>query len=76
MEKYAKARQARDDNIRRTCNALWVTKATDVHSEYVILFFHGNNSYANAPERNVCTNIACPVIFVIFCFSLETQTCW
>jgi len=76
MEKYGKARQATDDNIRRTRNAFWVTKTTDLHSEYVILFFHSNNSYANAPERNVYKYIACPVIFVIFCFSLETQTSW
>ena len=38
MEKYGRAGQATDDNImlrmRFTC---WVTKATDTHSEYVIL---------------------------------------
>jgi len=77
MEKYGKATQATDVNIiRRTRNAFWITKATDLHSEYVILFFHGNNIYANAPECNVYTYTACPVTFVIFCFSLETQTCW
>jgi hypothetical protein len=31
--------------------ACWVPKATDTHSEYVILIdFHYKNSYANAPE--------------------------
>ena len=37
-EKYGRARQATDDNIiRRTRFAFWITKATDPHSEYVIL---------------------------------------
>jgi len=45
MAKYGKATQATGDNIvRRTRNAFWITRATDLHSEYVILFFHGNNS--------------------------------
>jgi len=36
-----------DDNIiRRMRFACWITEATDIHSEYVIL--HGNNDYANA----------------------------
>jgi len=35
------------------------TKATDRHSEYVILIaFQGNNSYANAPQCYVYTYIA------------------
>jgi hypothetical protein len=39
-EKYGTARQATDDNIiglRRMRFACWITKATDTHSEYVIL---------------------------------------
>jgi len=28
----------------------WLPKATNIHSEYVILIFHGNNDYVNAPE--------------------------
>ena len=39
MEKFLTAEQATDANIiwrmRITC---WITKATDTHSEYVILF--------------------------------------
>jgi hypothetical protein len=38
VEKYGTARQTTDDNkilrMRFTC---WITKATDTHSEYVIL---------------------------------------
>jgi hypothetical protein len=38
VEKCGKAGQATDDNIiRRMRFACWITKATDTHSEYVIL---------------------------------------
>jgi hypothetical protein len=38
VEKYGRARQATDVNIiRRMRFACWITKATDTHSEYVIL---------------------------------------
>jgi hypothetical protein len=38
VEKYGRARQATDDNIiRRLRFAFWMTKATDTHSEYVII---------------------------------------
>jgi hypothetical protein len=38
VEKYGTARQATDDNIiRRMRFACWITKATDTHSEHVIL---------------------------------------
>jgi hypothetical protein len=46
-----RARQATDVNItRRMRLACWLTKATDTHSEYVILLFYDNNGYANAPQ--------------------------
>jgi hypothetical protein len=38
VEKYARARQATDGNIiRRMRFACWITKATNIHSEYIIL---------------------------------------
>ena len=38
MEKYARARQAADDDaIRRMPVACWIPNAIDIHSEYVIL---------------------------------------
>jgi hypothetical protein len=38
MEKYSKERQAADDSIIRDMRfACWLTKATDTHSEYVVL---------------------------------------
>jgi len=37
--------------------ACWLTKATDTHSEYVMLStFYGYNGYANATEYYVYTN--------------------
>jgi len=37
-KKYGRSSQATDDNtIRRMRFACWITKATDTHSEYVVL---------------------------------------
>ena len=58
MEKYGRARQATDDNIIRC-----ITKATDTHSEYVILIaFAGNSGYMTWPQCYICC--ALPVILV------------
>jgi hypothetical protein len=58
VEMYGRARQATDDSII-CCRhlACWVTKATDTHTqEYVILLFHSNKGYGNAPQCYVlCT---------------------
>jgi hypothetical protein len=55
VEKYGTARQATADNIIwRMRFACWITKATDTHSECLILFlFHGKNCYKNAPHSYV-----------------------
>ena len=37
FEKCDRARQATDDTLRRMRFACWITKATDTHSDYVIL---------------------------------------
>jgi hypothetical protein len=59
VEKYCTAGQATDDNtIRRLRIVCWITKATDTHSEYVILTaFPANNGYANAPQCYVYTTL-------------------
>ena len=68
MEKFGRTRQATDDNIiRRMHIASQITKAKDIHSEYVILFFHGNRGYANVFRSYVqlaltvltCTGMSC-----------------
>ena len=42
--------------------ACWINKATDTHSEYVILTaFSVNNGYANALDYFIETYIACLV---------------
>jgi hypothetical protein len=67
VEKYGRTRQATDDNIiRRMCFACWVTKATNTHSEYIVLI-HGNNGYANAPQ---CYGIR--TLSVLFTSTTET----
>jgi len=47
--RFGTARQATDDNIiRRMRIACWMTKATDTHSDYIILtVFHSKNDYTN-----------------------------
>jgi len=46
--KFCRAGQSTDDYIVRCMRiACWVTKATDRHSEYVIMPFHDNKRYAN-----------------------------
>jgi hypothetical protein len=47
VKKYGGSREATDDNIiRRMRFACWITKAT----EYIILRFHDNSCYPNAPH--------------------------
>jgi hypothetical protein len=62
VEKYGRARQATDGNIiwYRYC-ACRITKATYIHSEYLILILHGSNGYTNVPQCYVYTYFACLV---------------
>ena len=56
--------------------ACWITKATGTHSEHVILLFHSNDGYANAPERYVYAYIACLFSVVsVFCVALFLFSC-
>jgi len=58
--KYRTARKVTDDNIIQPMRIVCCTpKAKDTHSEYVILLFHSNNDYANAPSCYIYTYIAC-----------------
>jgi hypothetical protein len=60
LEKYGTAKRATDGNIiQRMRFACWITKATDTRSEYVILHFHGNSVYANAPQFYVICTLSC-----------------
>jgi hypothetical protein len=47
--------------------ACWIPKATETHSQYVILIvFHGNNGYANEPQFTLYVHCLC-------CWSLELR---
>ena len=68
MKKCGKPGHVTDDNIiRRMCFTLYITKATNTHSEYVILiaFFHGNSGYANAPQFYVISYISRLVVYFL-----------
>jgi hypothetical protein len=73
------ARQATDENgIQRMRFECWVTKATDTHSEYVILLFHSNNGDANVPHyyvtrtlpvfRDMCVCVRVRAVVLFWCF--------
>jgi len=55
VEKYGTAGQSTDDNTRRRMRlACRISKATDTHSEYIILLLSwGNNGYTNSPRHYV-----------------------
>ena len=63
MEKYSRARQAADDSImRRMHPACWLPKATNTHSEYVLLIaFPPQQWLRERPSMLRCTYIACLV---------------
>jgi hypothetical protein len=54
VEKYGTARQATDGNIiRRMRFAWWITKATDTHSEYVILIAFSTGTVDTRTRLNI-----------------------
>jgi len=58
VEELCRAGQATDDNIiRRMRVACWIRKATNAHSEYVILF-HSKNCFTNAPQGYVIRTLS------------------
>jgi hypothetical protein len=64
MENYGTPRKATDENvIRRMRFACWITKATDTHSEYVILIAFRRQQWLRERVSLLCyTYIACLVI--------------
>jgi hypothetical protein len=60
VEKYGTARQATDDNIiRRMRFACWMTKATDTHSEYVILIAFARQQWLRERASIIRLNVHC-----------------
>jgi hypothetical protein len=67
VEKYGRARQATDDNIiRRMRFACWITKATDTHSQHVILIAFLRQWLRERPSILRYTYIACIVDFQFY----------
>jgi hypothetical protein len=71
VEKYGTDRQATDDNIiRRMRFACWITKATDTHSEYVVLLAFPRQQWLRERASMVrFTYVACLVISAC-CFNV------
>jgi len=72
-EKYGRAGQTTDDNIiwrmRLACS---VTKNTNTHSEYLIIFLiHGNNGFNNAPHCHAVRTLSATVTY---CCELHAHT--
>jgi len=61
VDRYGKTRQTTDGSVIG-----WITKATDIHSEYVIIIFRSKNGYANAPQYYVYMYIACLVFLTVW----------
>jgi len=63
VEKCGRSRQATDGTTKRCmCFACWITKATNTHSEYIILvYFHNKNEFAKAPKYYVYTYLSSTV---------------
>ena len=77
--KYRRARQAIDKNImRRMRFSCRITKATNTHLEYVIVFdFLRQQWFADAPQCYVIRTL--PVLFIFAVFSIAVNRpldCW
>jgi hypothetical protein len=67
VEKYGTAGQAADVNIiRRVRFACWITKATDTHSEYVILIAFPRQQWLRERALVLCLYVHClPRLYLI-----------
>ena len=69
MKKYRRAGQATEDNIIRHMHiACWITKATDTHSECLMLLAFRPQWLRERAEMLRYTYIAC-IVFVACCAS-------
>ena len=64
MQKYSRARQATGDSVIQHMRfACWISEATDVQTEYVLLLFHGDIGCQNVSHWHI-TRIL-PVLFFL-----------
>ena len=69
MGRHGRARQTTDDNIIKCmCFACWITKATDTHSEYLILIPFPRQQWLCDNASVLCLmHIACLVGTIVAC---------
>ena len=74
VEKYLRTRQATDVNIvRRMCFAWWISKATDTHSEYVIIIAFPRQQWLRERASVVSLYVHCLSCLFYECNSLLTN---
>jgi hypothetical protein len=75
VEKYATAGQATDDSIVRCMRvACWITRATDLHSEYVILIAFLRQRMLKRRRLMLRLDVmycALPVVLIVDCWPLR-----
>jgi len=65
VEKYDTARWATDDNIiLHMCSACWIIKATDLHSEYVIIIAVTRQQWLHKRTSMLCLDVHLPVLLI------------
>ena len=68
MEKYCTSRQATDDNIIRcTRIACWILKATETHSEYVILIVFSLQQWLHESASMLRYMYITCIVLCLFC---------
>jgi hypothetical protein len=76
VEKYVRARQATNDNIiRRMPFACWITKATDTHSEYVIVICFSTTTMVMRTRVNLMLCVHCLSCSFVLPFRTSPQSC-
>ena len=74
MEKYGAAGQATDDNkIWRMNFACGITRATNTHSEYVILTVFERKQSLTRTHLNIAIIRTLPVLLSVFCCVFATS---
>ena len=71
VEKYGRVWKATDDNIIwHMCNACWITKATNIHTQNMkyFLLFRDNNACTNRLQCYTYTCIFCLIIISFYLY--------
>jgi hypothetical protein len=75
-EKCGRAGQATDGNIiGRMCFACWITKATDTHSEYVILIAFPRQQWLHVRASMLRSTYIASLVYILFNPSSTVELC-